>query len=313
MIDTIGYGLAQAVLILFFAPLVQGIIKKVKARLQNRVGADLVQPYRDIFKYLRKDAVIAKDASWLTRTTPYIAFAATLAAGLLIPTVFFKAPFGMTGDVIMIVYLFAVVRFFFAVTALDAGSAFGGMGSSRDMVMSALCEAALFLVLIAVLLGVGTTNVSDIVATIIQKEWDLFDAGHWLMCIAFLIVVIAETGRIPYDNPDTHLELTMLHEAMMLEYSGRYWGLISWAVMVKQTLLFTMFVNLFIPWGIAADMSAVSLAIGFFCYIIKVIGVGILLAVVETVYAKIRLFKIPRLLVSSMALSLLAIVLQIAQ
>lgn len=313
MIETISYAFGQALLIMFFAPLVQGIIKKVKARLQNRIGSDIVQPYRDIFKYLRKDAVIAKDASWLTRATPYIAFAATLAAGLLMPSVFFQAPLGMTGDAIMIIYLFAVVRFFFAITALDAGSSFGGMGSSRDMVMSALCEAALFLVLIAVLLGVGTTNISSIVATIIQQEWDLFDAGHWLMCIAFLIVVIAETGRIPYDNPDTHLELTMLHEAMMLEYSGRYWGLVSWAVMMKQTLLFTMFVNLFIPWGIAADLSPDSLIIGFIVYIIKVIGVGVLLAVVETAYAKIRLFKVPRLLASSMALSLLAIVLQLAQ
>lgn len=308
-----AYCILQALLIMLLAPLVQGIIKKVKARLQNRIGADIVQPYRDIFKYLRKDAVLAENASYLTRYTPYIAFGVTLATGLLVPTAFWRAPFGMTGDVILIVYMFAVVRFFFAITALDAGSAFGGMGSSRDMVMSAICEAALFLAVTAVLISVGTTNISDVVASIVAQSWDLFDAEHWLMFIAFLIVVIAETGRIPYDNPDTHLELTMLHEAMMLEYSGRYWGLVSWAVMMKQLILFTMVVNLFLPWGIADEMSAGAVLTGLLFYAVKVILVGVLLALVETAYAKIRLFKIPRLLASSMALSILAIVLQIAK
>jgi len=313
MIKQLLFGVVQLLIVLLFAPLVQGIIKKTKARLQNRIGADLVQPYRDIFKYLRKDAVIAKDASWLTRTTPYICFAATLCVGLLIPTVFVKAPLGMTGDIIVIIYLFAVVRFFLAITALDAGSAFGGMGSSREMVMSAICEPALLLSVISVLLSVGTTNVGDIVGTLIQLDWDLFDYGHWLSCLAFLIVIIAETGRIPYDNPDTHLELTMLHEAMMLEYSGRYWGLLQWAILAKQTILFSMFVNLFIPWGIAVDFTWESLLLGLAFYVVKVIAVGVLLACIETAYAKIRIFKIPKLLASSIALSMLAIVLQIAK
>lgn len=313
MIEQIIFSVVQVLLLLLLAPLVQGIIKKTKARLQNRIGADVVQPYRDIFKYLRKDAVIAKDASWLTRTTPYLCFAATLCVGVLIPTVFVKAPLGMTGDIIVIVYLFAVVRFFLAITALDAGSAFGGMGASREMVMSAICESALLLALIAVLLGVGKTNVGDIVSSLVQLDWDLFDYGRWLSCIAFLIVIIAETGRIPYDNPDTHLELTMLHEAMMLEYSGRYWGLLQWAVLAKQTILFSMFVNLFIPWGIATEFTAKALLFGLFFYIIKVIAVGIMLACIETAYAKIRVFQIPKLLASSIALSMLSIVLQIAK
>lgn len=313
MIEQIVFGVVQVLIILLLAPLVQGIIKKTKARLQNRIGADIVQPYRDILKYLRKDAVIARDASWLTRATPYFCFAATLCVGVLIPTLFIKAPLGMTGDIVVIVYLFAVVRFFLAVTALDAGSAFGGMGSSREMVMSAICEPALLLAVISVLLGVGKTNVGEIVSTLIQLDWDLFDYGHWLSCIAFLIVIIAETGRIPYDNPDTHLELTMLHEAMMLEYSGRYWGILQWAIFAKQTILFSMFVNLFIPWGIAVEFTAEALLIGFLFYVIKVIAIGVVLACIETAYAKIRIFKIPKLLASSIALSMLAIVLQIAK
>ncbi|WP_110954359.1 respiratory chain complex I subunit 1 family protein [Anaerosinus massiliensis] len=313
MIEHFMFGLGQIVGLLVLAPLVQGIIKKTKARLQNRIGADIVQPYRDIFKYLKKDAVLAKDASWLTRATPYICFAVVLCVGALIPTVWIEAPLAFTGDIILIVYLFAVMRFFLAITALDAGSAFGGMGSSREMVMAAICEPALLLAVIAVLLNVGTTNVGDVVRTLIQLDWDLFDYGHWLSCIAFLIVVIAETGRIPYDNPDTHLELTMLHEAMMLEYSGRYWGILQWAVLVKQTILFSMFVNLFFPWGIAVDFAPSSLILGLGFYVLKIIAVGILLACIETMYAKIRIFKIPKLLASSMALSILAIVLQIAK
>lgn len=313
MIEQIVFGVVQVLIILLLAPLVQGIIKKTKARLQNRIGADIVQPYRDILKYLRKDAVVARDASWLTRATPYLCFAATLCVGVLIPTLFIKAPLGMTGDIVVIVYLFAVVRFFLAVTALDAGSAFGGMGSSREMVMSAICEPALLLAVISVLLGVGKTNVGEIVNTLIQLDWDLFDYGHWLSCIAFLIVIIAETGRIPYDNPDTHLELTMLHEAMMLEYSGRYWGILQWTIFAKQTILFSMFVNLFIPWGIAVEFTAEALLIGFLFYVIKVIAIGVVLACIETAYAKIRIFKIPKLLASSIALSMLAIVLQIAK
>lgn len=313
MIEKLCIAVLQMLLVLFFAPLVQGVIKKTKARLQNRIGADIVQPYRDIFKYLRKDAVIAKDSSWLTRGTPYICLGVLLAASLLIPTVFIKAPLGIIGDIIVIIYLLAVVRFFIAITGLDAGSAFGGMGSSREMVMSAITEPALFLSAIAVLIGVGTTNMGEIVACLTEQSLDFFDYGHWLACVAFLIVMIAETGRIPYDNPDTHLELTMLHEAMMLEYSGRYLGLMHWAVMVKQTLLFTMFVNLFIPWGIAVEYTIVDLLVGLIFYLGKVIAVGVLLAVIETAYAKIRLFMIPKLLVSSMALSILAIVVQIAR
>lgn len=309
--EQIVAGILQVLLIAAAAPLVQGVIKKVKARLQNRIGADIVQPYRDLLKYMRKDAVLAEDASWLTRVTPYIAIAVTACIAMLLPTVFFKAPLGFTADVLLIVYLFAVLRFFLAVTALDAGSAFGGMGSSRDMVMAAICEPALLLALIGVLLGAGTTHTGEVVTVLLGRDWDMFNYGYWLNMLAFIIVLIAETGRIPYDNPDTHLELTMLHEAMLLEYSGRYWGILQWALLMKQTLLLTMFVNLFMPWGIAVEFTAGGLLLGFMVYLVKILAVGILLALIETAYAKIRLFQVPRLLASSMALSALAIILQI--
>lgn len=311
--ETVLWSIGQLLFVVLIAPLVQGIIKKTKARLQNRLGSDIVQPYRDILKYLRKDAVIAKDASWLTRATPYIALTAASCVALLVPTLYIKAPLGFTGDMILIVYLFAVMRFFMAIAALDSGSAFGGMGSSREMVMSAICEPALLLAMIAVLLSVGTTNVSEVVMVLVQRDWNIFDYGYWLAWLAFLIVLIAETGRIPYDNPDTHLELTMLHEAMLLEYSGRYFGIMQLAVYVKQTLLFTIFANLFMPWGISDELTGIAMVLGVAIYLLKIIGIGILLAVIETAYAKIRIFKIPKLLGSSMALSVLAIIIQIVK
>jgi formate hydrogenlyase subunit 4 len=312
MIEKIVYIICQVLLVLFVAPLVEGVIKKVKARLQNRIGADLVQPYRDLFKYLRKDAVLAKDASWLTRTTPYLVFAIIMGSASLVPMVALDSPLTFTGDIILLIYLFAIVRFFLAITALDSGSAFGGMGSSREMIMSAICEAALLMAVIAVLMQVGTTNLGMIVASLLTGGRDLFNYAYWLSFVAFLIVIIVETGRIPYDNPDTHLELTMIHEAMLLEYSGRYWGVLHWALLVKQTLVFSLFVDLFIPWGLAVEFTVPALLLGIVFYLLKVILLGILLALIETVYAKMRLFKVPNLLAVSMALSVLAILLQIA-
>lgn len=302
--------------LLFFwavAPLLEGVIKKVKARLQNRIGADLWQPYRDVYKFLHKDAVLSQESSWLTRFTPYASFAILSTAGLLVPVILAKAPLGMTGDVVVLAYLFALARFFLALTALDAGSSFGAMGSSREMVMAAIVEPALLLAAVAVLLSAGTTSIEDAVAFLSVREWNFFSYGHWLACAAFLIVVIAETGRIPYDNPDTHLELTMLHEALMLEYSGRYLGILHWAVMVKQLILITVFVNFFLPWGAVIDGSIQYIAAGIVLYFIKVFAVGILIAFIETLYAKIRLFMIPKLLMSSMGLSVLAIVLQVVK
>ena len=313
MLETILLSIVQLVFIVLAAPLVQGIIKKTKARLQNRIGSDIVQPYRDIRKYLRKDAVIAKDASWLTRATPYIALAAVLCAALLVPLVYIKAPLSFTGDIILLVYLFAVMRFFMAIAALDSGSAFGGMGSSREMTMAAICEPALLLSMIAVLLSVGTTNISEVVAALLGREWNAFDYGYWLAWLSFLIVLIAETGRIPYDNPDTHLELTMLHEAMLLEYSGRYFAIMQLAIYIKQTLLITIFANLFMPWGISSEFTVTAVLSAGLIYLLKIIGIGILLALIETAYAKIRIFKIPKLLGSSMALAMLAIIIQIVK
>ncbi len=311
--ETAVLAVIQLVLILFAAPLLQGMIKKTKARLQGRTGPRLLQPYYDLFKYMKKDAVLSKHASWLTVATPYLVFASVLTAGLLVPTFMTKAPLAMLGDVILIIYAFVAARFFTAITALDAGGAFGGMGSSREMALSAIAEPALLLALFSLMLSSGTTSLEGVLQALAANREAWLDPAYMLAFLAMLIVVIAETGRIPVDNPDTHLELTMIHEGMLLEYSGRYLAFMLWAAQMKQLLLLSLFVNLFFPWGIAASWRLPEAAAALALYLLKLALAGVLLAFIETFYAKIRLFKVPKLLASSMLLSLMAIVIRIVQ
>lgn len=308
---TIAGVLLQIVIIICIAPLIQGIIKKTKARLQNRIGPSILQPYYDLVKYLKKDAVLSIHSSWLTIITPYIVFTSIVTAGLFIPTYTATVGFSFMGDIILIVYLFGVARFFTALAALDAGGAFGGMGSSREMAISAITEPALLLAMFAVLLSTGTTKLQTLLLSFLHDGTIWFHPSYGIAFLAMMIVLISETGRIPVDNPDTHLELTMIHEGMLLEYSGRYLGLMLWGSQIKQLLLFSLFINLFFPWGIAADGSIAGLLFSFLVYVIKLILLGVLLALIESMYAKIRLFKVPSLLGASMFLSLIAILIRV--
>ncbi|WP_018133524.1 respiratory chain complex I subunit 1 family protein [Effusibacillus pohliae] len=310
---TIGNALLQTMTLLLVAPLYQGIIKKTKARLQNRIGPSVLQPYHDLVKYLKKDAVISNHASWLTVATPYIVFAAILTAGLFVPAFQADPPFGFVGDMILIVYLFGLARLFTALTALDAGGSFGGMGSSREMALSAIAEPALLLAAFVLFLSGGTTKLDRLIQVLAAREWNWIEPSYALAFVAMLIVVIAETGRIPVDNPDTHLELTMIHEGMLLEYSGRYLGLMMWAAQIKQLLVASLFINLFFPWGLEVSGTADGVFFSFLLYLLKLVGLGVVLAFIETLYAKIRIFKVPKLLLSSMVLSLLAILIRAAE
>ena len=312
MLEKLLWSLIQVVLCVLLAPFIQGIIKNVKAKLQNRIGPSIFQPYRDLIKYFKKDAVISEHASYFTRITPYICFTVVLVICLMIPMFTLRAPLGIAGDLFLIVYLFALSRFFTALTALDAGSSFGGMGSGREMMLAAILEPALLLSAMAVLLQIGTTKLDVAVIAISSQPELVLQPTYFLAFIAMLIVIITETGRIPVDNPDTHLELTMIHEGMLLEYSGRYLGLMMWAAQIKQLLVFSIFISLFFPWGMAAvNGNFLSLGIGLILFILKLIGIGIVLAVIETMYAKMRLFKVPKLLASSMILSILAIIITV--
>ncbi|MGE5577259.1 MAG: respiratory chain complex I subunit 1 family protein [Syntrophothermus sp.] len=307
MLFKAGLVAAQLLLVLLGAPLVSGAIKKVKALLQTRRGPSIFQTYYDIWKLLRKDAVISEHTSWIFRATPYITFLSVATASMLIPAVTTALPFGFAGDVIVVIYLFALARFFSALAGLDAGGAFGGMGSSREMALSSLAEPAMVLAIFTVALVLKSTSLATIAAASARMGLEAFTPAQLLAAMAFLIIVLAETGPIPIDNPDTHLELTMIHEGMLLECSGRYLGLMVWGHSIKQLLLLTLLANVFFPWGVATSLNPVSLLAAFGAYVLKVLGLAVLIGGVESYFAKLRLFKVPELLGASFMLALLAL------
>ena len=306
MVSSILLPILQIVVIVGLSPLVKGFINKMEARLQCRRGPSLFQPYYNLVKLLQKDAVVSETASWIFRATPYVTFVSILLIALLVPVLSSQVPLNFIGDIILIIYLFALGRFFLALSSLDTGSAFGGMGSSREMTISSMAEPAMMLSIFTVSLTVGSTNLSNITGTLLNYK--SLNPSLLLAFAAFVIVIIAETGRIPVDNPFTHLELTMIHEGMILEFSGRYLALIEWASSMKLLLLLTILVNTFLPWGIATGFSFPGLIISFALYLVKIGFFALAIVILESSLAKVRLFRIPNLLGTSFILSLLAII-----
>jgi formate hydrogenlyase subunit 4 len=299
--------LLQAALLLALAPLVSGCIKSWKAKLQNRRGPPIWQPYLDLAKSMRKDMVISEHASWIFRAMPYLLFVSTILAGLMMPLVTVAAPLSLFGGALAFVGLLALGRFFLALAGLDPASAFGGMGSSREMTIAAIAEPALMLAIFTVAITAGSTNLSQMLAAAQGPTWRLLNPAHVLAFAALFIVLLAETGRIPVDNPATHLELTMIHEAMILEYSGRYLALIEWSASVKQLVLMALLVNIFFPVGIAVDLRVSSVAIAFLWLSLKLLGLAAAIVVVETTNAKLRLFRVPDLLSTAFILAALGL------
>ena len=300
--------LLQMLFLLLLGPLVSGCIKNWKAKLQNRRGPRIWQPYFDLLKFLRKDMVISEHASWVFSVTPYVLFLTALCAGLLVPMVSAQAPMSLFGGALALVGLLALGRFFLALGGLDPASAFGGMGSSREMTVSAVAEPAMMLAIFTVAITAGSTDLSHIVEASQGPTWKLLNPAHVLAFAALFIVLLAETGRIPVDNPATHLELTMIHEAMMLEYSGRYLALMEWGASIKQLVLMTILVNVFAPVGLAAYWTPESLAFGLAVLVIKLLALAAAVVVVETTNAKLRLFRVPDLLSAAFILATLALV-----
>ncbi len=302
-------GAAQLVLLLLLSPLITGLIRTLKARLQMRRGPGPLQPYREIHKLMRKGMVVPDTASWLFSATPYVVFLATLLAGLMVPMVAADMPTGLFGGVLAVVYLLGLGRFFLALGGLDTGTSFGGLGSSREMTISALAEPTLMLAVFTVAIGAGSTAMAEMARTAIGQQWHFLAPSQILAFAALFLVLIAETGRIPVDNPATHLELTMIHEAMILEYSGPYLALIEWGASIKQLLLMTLLINIFWPFGLAADWSSASrvlAALGWLAAKLAVLSCGIVL--VETANAKMRLFRVPELMAVAFTLGALALV-----
>ncbi|MBI4654349.1 MAG: respiratory chain complex I subunit 1 family protein [Nitrospirae bacterium] len=292
----------QFLIILMLSPLIQGIIRKLKANMQGRIGPGIFQPYYDLIRLLKKDMVISGVTSWIFKATPYIVFASTAAASMIVPVITTKSPFDVMGDVIALIYIFALGRFFMALSGLDAGTAFGGEGSSREMTVAILVEPMMMLSIFTAAISAGSTNIARIAGSGL-----LFSPSHILALSAFMIAIIAETGRIPVDNPDTHLELTMIHEGMLLEYSGKYLALMEWAHYMKQMLLFTIAVDIFFPAGISNGTESLALASSFGIYIVKILFMAGLMALVESTRAKIRFFQLPSILGGAFVLALLSL------
>ena len=298
----------QILVIVGFSPLVKGFINKIEARLQCRRGASIFQPYYNLVKLLRKDAVVSETSSWIFRATPYVTFISILIISLLVPVLSEQVPLNFTGDIILIIYLFALARFFLVLASLDTGSAFGGMGGSREMMVSSMAEPAMILSFFTVALTVNSTNLCNITNLLHNNSVLLLNPSLILAFAAMTIVLIAEAGRIPVDNPFTHLELTMIHEGMMLEFSGRYLALVEWASSMKLLLLLTILVNIFFPWGIAEGLTFSGLIIAFALYVVKIGFFAFLIVIVEMSFAKLRIFRIPNLLGTAFILSILAVI-----
>ena len=300
----------QMVLVLALAPLLTGVARVAKARLLRRRGPPLLQPYSDLVRLLGKQVVLADNASWLFRVTPYMVFAATWVAAALVPTFASGLMFSWSADLIAIIALIATARFFLALAGLDIGTSFGGIGSSREVMIASLAEPAMIMIVFTIALIAGSTQLSTI-AQFVQTTDVGLRVSLALALVALILVAIAENARIPVDNPATHLELTMVHEAMVLEYSGRHLALIDLAAMLKLLLYLSLIACIFAPWGIAAPGAGfLATVVGLALYLVK-LGVGALaLALFETSIAKMRVFRVPEFLGIALMLGLLGTLLR---
>lgn len=296
--------MVQFITLLALSPLFIGWVRTLKCWAQGRSTAGLLQPYRELAKLFSKDVVLADNASWIFRFTPYLVFGTAVLAGGIIPIISVELPLAPTADVIVLVGLFAMARFFTALAGMDIGTAFGGMGSSREMTIASLAEPAMLMSIFTVSLANGSTSLSHIVQAICNGE-SVMRPSLAFAFLAFILIALTETGRIPVDNPSTHLELTMIHEAMILEYSGRHLALIEWANMMKLYLFVMLGVASFAPWGIAIGGGVTAIAGAFIFMALKLGIVGIGLVLIETVLAKMRLFRLTEFLGSAFLLATL--------
>jgi formate hydrogenlyase subunit 4 len=294
----------QTLLFILIAPLLTGWISWYKCRLQNRAAPALWQPYRELRKLLRKESVIADNASWLFRATPYLVFGSTVLAASVVPMIATALPSAAIADVIVLVGFFILARFFLALASMDIGTAFGGMGASREMSLASLAEPALLMAVFTLAMTASTTNLSTTIETILAQGLVLRPSFIFI-ALGLMMVAVAENGRIPIDNPASHLELTMVHHAMVLEYSGRHLALIEWAQQIKLMIYGVLIANLFMPWGIATEYHLEALLIGGIAIIVKLALLGIILAISEINMAKLRLFQAPNYISFAFLLCLL--------
>jgi formate hydrogenlyase subunit 4 len=300
---------AQMALVLALAPLLTGLVRTVKARLLRRRGPPLLQPYRDLWRLMRKEVVLADNASWLFRTAPYLIFAATWVAAALVPAFATGLMFSWSADLIAIIAVLGSARFFLALAGMDVGTGFGGIGSSREVMIATLAEPALLMIVFSLALLAGSTQLSTIAGYMLSSNVGL-RVTLALSLVSLIIVAIAENARIPVDNPATHLELTMVHEAMVLEYSGRHLAVVELAGQLQLLLYVSLIACLFIPWGLAPVGAGVDVhLIAVAAYVAKLAAAAVLLAVFETVVAKMRVFRVPAFLGAAFMMGVLGVLL----
>lgn len=297
-------AIAQTLLFIGIAPLLAGWVKCIKCRLQNRAAPSVLQPYRDLLKLYKKQPIVPYPASWIFRAAPYIIFASTVLAASIVPLVAVDLPTSRIADVIVLVGFFALGRTFQVLAGMDIGTAFGGMGSSREMTISSLAEPAMLMAVFTLAMSAHTTNLSQAMNYVYDTGLVLRPSFVFALG-GLMLVAIAETGRIPVDNPATHLELTMIHEAMILEYSGRWLALIEWASHIKLMLYGVLIVNIFFPWGIAQDYTLSALANGLGIIVVKLMVLAFILSLSEALLAKMRIFRVQEYLSFAYLLSVL--------
>lgn len=304
---TIILGFTQSLILIAISPLITGIMRKIKARTQKRIGSSIFQPYYDLIKLMQKDDVVSDQSSWLFKFAPWVNFSAITTSALFIPIFIIYSPFELVGDFLLLIGLFGLARFFTILGGLDTASAFGGLGSSREMMLSTIIEPALFLTIFTISLNFGATNITALINSSASSQTFITPSLMFAL-ISMFVIVLAESGRLPFDNPATHLELTMIHEAMILEYSGKRLAIIEWSQSIKNLILITLLINIFLPWGITKTVSIETIGIGLSVYFVKVIVIAMFIAFLETRVAKWRLFRIPDLITIAIASSMVGIV-----
>ncbi len=300
--------LAQALLVPILAPLLIGYMRKIKAGFQNREGAPIVQPYRELWKLFHKDEVISNDSSWISRVAPYVVFVTAFVVALGLPLIVRGSALPAVADMLTVIYLLTLGVFFLALNGLDVGGAFGGLGASREMTLTTCAEGGFLLSLLLLSFASGTTNITEMVAQ--TRHLPLIALAPLLLAaIAFFVVLLSENARVPFDNPATHLELTMIHEAMTIESSGKSLALLEWGSWMKLFIFLTILVNVFFPWSIApVGASFAPLIIALAVFVIKLALGAFLIALIESSMAKMRYLRLPDLLFGALVLDLIAIV-----
>ena len=304
--STVGV-VVQVVLLIGVAPYLVGMMRQVRARLEGRAGAGIGQPWRDLRKLFRKESIVPDGSSWVFAAAPVVLVATTLVIAAVAPFVATVSPLDGVADLFALVALLLLGTVALALAGLDTGTAFGGMGASREITVAALAEPTILLAGFALSARVGSTNLAAIVEAGQKSPEDVLSPASLLAAVALAVVVVAEAGRLPVDNPSTHLELTMIHEAMVLEYSGRDLALVEFASALRLTVLLGLWANLFLPWGVATTASPVALLIGVGAFVLKVAVLGAVLAAGEVFMAKLRLFRVPELLAGSFLFGVLAV------